>query len=60
MANSDIETIKKGLADINTFVKDRFDPATKEMDVLKEESARLKREVAELQQRERAARRDAP
>ena len=47
MANSDIETIKKGLADINTFVKDRFDPATKEMDVLKEESARLKREVAE-------------
>ena len=59
MANSDIETIKKGLADINTFVKDRFDPATKEMDVLKEESARLKREVAELQQRERAARRDA-
>ena len=51
MANSDIETIKKGLVDINTFVKDRFDPATKEMDVLKEESARLKRE--------RAARRDA-
>ena len=59
MASADIETIKKDLADINTLVRERFDPVTREVGLLKEETDRIRRDVSEIQQRERAVRRDA-
>ena len=58
MATADIETIKKDLADINAFVHERFDPVTQEVDLLKDETERLRREVSEVQQRERTVRRN--
>ncbi|MCH7653072.1 MAG: hypothetical protein IIB14_05280, partial [Chloroflexi bacterium] len=59
MASGDIEAIKKDLVDINDFVKERFDPVTKQVDLLKDETERIKREIADTQQRERASRRSA-
>ncbi len=59
MAASDMEAIKKGLADINAFVRERLDSLTQQVGLLKEETERLKREAVELQQRERALRREA-
>ena len=59
MATGDIQTIKKELGDINRFVRERFDPVTEEVDLLKEETERLKRDIVDVQQRERATRRDA-
>ena len=56
MATTDIEAIKKDLGDINTFVRDRFDPVTREVDLLRDETDRLKRDIVEVQQRERALR----
>lgn len=59
MAVADMEAIKQGLADINTFVRERLDPLGQQVGLLKDETERLKREVVELQQRERALRREA-
>ena len=59
MASGDIEAIKKDLVDINDFVKERFDPVTKQVELLKDETERIKREIADTQQRERASRRSA-
>ena len=59
MASGDIEAIKKDLVDINDFVKERFDPVTKQVDLLKDETERIKREIADTQQRERTTRRNA-
>ena len=59
MATLDIEAIKKDLADINTFVRDRLDPVTREVDLLKEETKRIKHDVTEVQRREKALRLDA-
>lgn len=59
MAKADIETIKKDLADINSYVRDRFEPATGEIRLLREETERLKREVGDVQQRERTRRRES-
>ena len=59
MSKPDVEDIKKGLADINAFVKERFDPAAKEVGLLKDETGCLRGEVAELQRRERAIRRQS-
>ena len=42
MATADIEGIKKDLVDINTFVRERFDPVTDEVDLLKSETERIK------------------
>ena len=54
-----MEAIKKELHDINGFVRDRIDPVTRDVDLLKEESERLKDQVLRIQQRDRALRRDA-
>ena len=35
MASADVEAIKKELVDINSFVRERFDPVTKEVGLLK-------------------------
>ena len=59
MSTSDVETIKKDLADINTFVRERFDPVTEEVGLLREETERLGREISRVQERERSARRKA-
>ena len=58
MANLEVETIRKELVEINSLVRERFDPVTEEVGLLKEETDRLGREVVELQERERSARRD--
>ena len=59
MSKTDIETIKKELADINTFVQERLDPVTAEVGLVKEETERLGRELVKLQERERSSRRAA-
>ena len=59
MATADIEAIKKDLTDINAFVRERFDPMTRQVDLLKEETERLGRDVLSIQQRDRATRREA-
>ena len=55
----EIETIKRELAEINSFVRERFDPVSSSVDLLREETERLERSVLELQQRDRAARRES-
>ena len=59
MAIADIEVIKKDLADINAFVRERFDPVTRDVDLLKEEGDRLRRDISDIQQRDRTVRRNA-
>ena len=59
MPNTDVETIKKDLVEIRSFVKERFDPVSDEVGLLREETERLGREVVRLQERERAVRREA-
>ena len=59
MPNTDVETIKKDLVEISSFVKERFDPVSDEVGLLREETERLGQEVVRLQDRERAVRREA-
>jgi hypothetical protein len=59
MPTADVEAIKKELADINAFVRERFDPVTRDMGLLKEETERLGGKVVQLQERERDTRRRA-
>lgn len=59
MATAEMESIKKDLVEINTLVRERFNPVTQEIGLLREESDRLKKEVADIQRREKAVRRDA-
>ena len=59
MATVDIEAIRKDLANINAFVRERFDPVKQEVNLLREETDRFKREIADLQIRERALRRES-
>ena len=59
MPTAEMEAIKKELNEINRFVRDRIDPVTKEVDLLREESERLKEEVLQIRQRDRVLRRDA-
>ena len=55
----EIETIKRELGEINSFVRERFDPVSSSVDLLREETERLERSVLDLQQRDRAARRES-
>lgn len=59
MATAEVEAIKKELADINAFVKERVDPVTRDVGLLKEETERIKLDVQRTQQRERNMRRSA-
>ena len=59
MTIAELETIKRELAEINSFVRERFDPVSSSVDLLREETERLERSVLELQQRDRAARRES-
>ena len=59
MTIAEIDTIKRELAEINSFVRERFDPVSSSVDLLREETERLERSVLELQQRDRAARRES-
>ena len=40
MATTDVESIKQELAEINSFVRERFDPVAGEVGMLREETAR--------------------
>ena len=59
MTTTEMETIRKELAGINAFVRERFDPVSDDVGLLKEEAERLRGEVARLQERERQPRRRA-
>jgi hypothetical protein len=59
MPTADVEAIKKELADINVFVRERFDPVKRDVGLLEEETERLSGQVAQLQERERDTRRKA-
>ena len=56
MSKTDVETIKRDLAEINGFVKERIDPVAQEVSLLGEETERLRGEVSRMQERERASR----
>ena len=59
MSTADVDTIKRELAEINGFVRERMDPVTNEVGLLKEETERLGREIVRVQERERTVRRKA-
>ena len=59
MPTADVEAIKKELADINAFVRERFDPVTRDVGLLEEETERLSGQIVQLQERERDTRRRA-
>ena len=56
---TDIEEIKKELADINSFVRERFEPVSREVGLLREETERIGKAVNATAERERSARRNA-
>ena len=56
---TDIEGIKKDLADINAFVRERFEPVSREVGLLREETERIGKAVNTAMERERSARRNA-
>lgn len=56
---NDIEGIKKDLADINSFVRERFEPVNREVGLLREETERISRSVNAAMERERGVRRNA-
>ena len=59
MTTADIEAIKKDLVEINTFVRERFDPVTGQVNLLTEETERLAQDITDIRQREKSVRRDA-
>ncbi len=59
MTNTDMDAIKKDLTDINAFVRERFEPVTKEVGLLREETERIRQDVNAVTQRERSVRRSA-
>ena len=59
MTTNDIEGIKKDLADINSFVRERFEPVSREVGLLREETERIGKAVNAVAERERSVRRNA-
>jgi len=55
----DIEGIKKDLAEINSFVRERFEPVSQEVGLLREETERIGKAVSAAAERERSVRRNA-
>ena len=55
----DIEGIKRDLAEINSFVRERFEPVSREVGLLREETERIGKAVNAAAERERSARRSA-
>ena len=55
----DIEGIKKDLAEINSFVRERFEPVSREVGLLREETERIGKAVNAAAERERSVRRNA-
>ena len=45
MTTTDIEGIRKDLADINSFVRERFEPVSNEVGLLREETERIGKAV---------------
>ena len=56
---TDIEGIKKDLAEINSFVRERFEPVSQEVGLLREETERIGKAVNAAAERERSVRRNA-
>ena len=56
---TDIEGMKKDLAEINSFVRERFEPVSREVGLLREETERIGKAVSAAAERERSARRSA-
>ena len=59
MTTTDIEGIKKDLADINSFVRERFEPVSRDVGLLREETERIGQSVNAAMERERSVRRSA-
>ncbi|MXY45753.1 MAG: phage major capsid protein [Chloroflexi bacterium] len=59
MTTTDIQGIRKDLADINSFVRERFEPVSGEIGLLREETERIARTVNSAVERERSVRRNA-
>ena len=58
MTTTDIQGIRKDLADINSFVRERFEPVSGEVGLLREETERIARTVNSAVERERSVRRN--
>ena len=56
---TDIEGMKKDLAEINSFVRERFEPVSREVGLLREETERIGKAVSAAAERERSVRRSA-
>lgn len=56
---TDMETIRKDLAEINSFVRERFEPVSREVGLLREETERISMSVNAAAERERTVRRNA-
>ena len=56
---TDIEGIRKDLAEINSFVRERFEPVSREVGLLREETERIGKAVNAAAERERSVRRNA-
>ena len=59
MTTTDIKGIRKDLADINSFVRERFEPVSNEVGLLREETERIGKAVNSAMERERSVRRSA-
>ncbi len=59
MTTTDMDAIKKDLTDINSFVRERFEPVSREVGLLREETERIKQGVNSAAERERSVRRNA-
>lgn len=59
MTTTDMDAIRKNLVDINSFVRERFEPVSREVGVLREETDRIKQDLDAVTQRERAMRRNS-
>ncbi len=59
MTTTDIEGIKKDLVDINAFVRERFEPMSRDVGLLREETERIRESLNATTQRERSLRRNA-
>ncbi len=59
MTTSDIDVIKKDLVEVNAFVRERFEPVSREVGLLREETERIKQSVGAAAERERSVRRSA-
>jgi len=59
MSDTELDAITRDLNEINTFIREKFDPVTEEVTLLREEKDRVATAIAEVQEAVRANKREA-